>query len=89
MRYRDRSGRRRLESTQTEDWQEAQRQLRGRLQARDNNTLDVVRKGEQLLFSEWVDFSWSIIRERQSAVVRGSRANAARGGSPSGFFSVV
>jgi len=56
MRYRDRSGRRRLESTQTEDWQEAQRQLRERLQARDNNTLDVVRKGEQLLFSEWAEF---------------------------------
>ena len=56
MRYRDKSGCRRLESTQTEDWQEAQRQLRERLQARDNNTLDIVRKGEQLLFSEWADF---------------------------------
>lgn len=56
MRYREKSGRRRLESTQTEDWQEAQRQLRGRLQARDNNTLDIVRKGEQLLFGEWADF---------------------------------
>ena len=56
MRYRDKSGSRRLESTQTEDWQEAQRQLRERLQARDNNTLDVVRKGEQLLFNVWADF---------------------------------
>jgi integrase len=56
MRYREKSGRRRLESTQTEDWQEAQRQLRERLQARDNNTLDIVRKGEQLLFGEWADF---------------------------------
>jgi integrase len=56
MRYRDRSGRRRLESTQTEDWREAQRKLRERLQARDNNTLDVVRKGEQLLFKDWADF---------------------------------
>ena len=56
MRYRDKSGCRRLESTQTEDWQEAQRQLRERLQARDNNTLDIVRKGEQLLFGEWADF---------------------------------
>jgi integrase len=51
-----RAGAARLESTQTEDWQEAQRQLRERLQARDNNTLDVVRKGEQLLFGEWADF---------------------------------
>ena len=56
MRYRDKSGCRRLESTQTEDWQEAQRQLRERLQARDNNTLDIVRRGEQLLFGEWADF---------------------------------
>jgi integrase len=56
MRYRDKSGRRRLESTQTENWQEAQRQLRERLQARDNNTLEIVRKGEQLLFNDWADF---------------------------------
>jgi len=56
MRYRDKSGCRRLESTHTEDWQEAQRQLRERLQARDNNTLHIVRKGEQLKFGEWADF---------------------------------
>ena len=31
MRYRDKSGCRRLESTHTEDWQEAQQQLRERL----------------------------------------------------------
>jgi hypothetical protein len=47
------AGRRRLESTHTEDWQEAQRQLRERLQARDNNTLHIIRKGEQLTFGEW------------------------------------
>ena len=52
MRYRDRSGRRRMESTDTEDWSEAQRTLRERLAARDNNTLDIVRKGEQLGFLE-------------------------------------
>ncbi len=40
----------------TEDWQEAQRKLRERLQARDDKILDVVRKGEQLQFSDWVDF---------------------------------
>ncbi len=56
MRYRDKSGSRRLESTHTDDWQEAQRQLRDRLQARDNNTLHIIRKGEQLTFGEWVDF---------------------------------
>ncbi len=56
MRYRDRSGARRLESTNTRDWQEAQRQLRERLQARDNNTLVTLRRGEQLTFNEWADF---------------------------------
>ena len=56
MRYRDRSGGRRLESTHTEDWQDAQRQLRERLHARDNNTLATVRKGEHLTFNDWADF---------------------------------
>jgi hypothetical protein len=50
MRYRDASGTRRLESTNTEDWDEAHRRLRERLQARDNRTLEVVRRGEQLCF---------------------------------------
>jgi hypothetical protein len=56
MRYRDRSGCRHLESTHTEDWQEAQQKLRERLHARDHNTLQTVRRGEQLLFNRWVDF---------------------------------
>ena len=53
---RDRSGKRIRESTFTEDWQEAQRKLRERLQARDDKILDVVRKGEHLQFSDWADF---------------------------------
>ncbi len=56
MRYRDRDGSRRLESTNTTDWDEAQRQLRERLQARDNNQLETVRKGKQLTFGEWANF---------------------------------
>lgn len=56
IRYRDRNGLRRRESTQTEDWNEAQKRLRERLQARDNNVLDVVRKGESLSFGQWADF---------------------------------
>jgi integrase len=56
MVYRDRSGKRIRESTYTEDWQEAQRKLRERLQARDDKILEVVRRGEQLQFGEWVDF---------------------------------
>src|SRR5271163_2745175 len=35
---------------------EAQRRLRERLQARDNRTLEVVRRGEQLFFKDWVAF---------------------------------
>jgi integrase len=56
MRYRDRDGRRRMETTNTEDWKEAQSKLRERLQARDQNTLHTIRRGERLLFNEWVDF---------------------------------
>jgi integrase len=54
--YRDRDGKRVRESTFTEDWQEAQRKLRERLQARDDKLLEIVRKGEQLQFFAWVDF---------------------------------
>src|SRR5215472_7057680 len=55
MRYRDASGARHLESTNTDDWDEAHRRLRERLQARDNRTLEVVRRGEQLTFKDWTD----------------------------------
>ena len=56
MSYRDRSGKRIRESTFTEDWDEAQRKLRERLQARDDRILDIVRKGEHFRFADWVDF---------------------------------
>jgi len=55
MRYRERDGNRRSESTFTEDWQEAQKKLRERLLARDGNVLQIVRKGENLTFGEWAD----------------------------------
>lgn len=54
--YRDRAGRRQRESSFTEDWQQAHRMLRTRLEARDGNVLQVVRKGESLSFGEWADF---------------------------------
>ncbi len=57
MVYRDRNGKRIRESTNTNEWQEAHRKLRERLQARDNKILEIVRKGEQLQFADWVDFS--------------------------------
>jgi integrase len=56
MRYRDKDGVRRRESTLTEDWDEAQKSLRERLQARDNNTLPALRRGQDLTFGEWSDF---------------------------------
>ncbi|MGA8273611.1 MAG: tyrosine-type recombinase/integrase [Candidatus Sulfotelmatobacter sp.] len=55
IRYRDRNGKPCRESTHTKDWQEANRKLRERLQARDGNLLEVIRKGEALGFGEWVD----------------------------------
>jgi integrase len=56
IRYRDRDGTPRRESTHTGDWHEAQAKLRERLQARDDNVLDVVKKGETLSFGQWADF---------------------------------
>jgi integrase len=54
--YRDRNGKRQRESTFTGVWLEAQKTLRSRLEARDGNVLQVVRKGESLTFGEWTDF---------------------------------
>ena len=56
MSYLDRAGKRIRESTFTEDWQEANKKLRERLDARDNRVLEIVRKGEQMGFEPWVDF---------------------------------
>ena len=56
MRYRDKDGVRQRESTLTEDWDEAQKRLRERLQARDNNTLPALRRGQDLTFGEWSEF---------------------------------
>jgi integrase len=55
IRYRDRKGIARRESSQTADWEEANKRLRDRLQARDNNLLEAVRKGETLTYGQWAD----------------------------------
>jgi hypothetical protein len=52
MRYRDKDGIRQRESTFTEDWGEAQKPVRERLQARDNNALSALRRGQDLSFGE-------------------------------------
>jgi len=55
IRYWDRNGRPCRESSHTADWNEANRKLRERLQARDSNLLEVIRKGEALSFGEWTE----------------------------------
>jgi len=45
-----------METTNSTDWDEAQRQLRERLAARDNNSLGTIRKGKQVSFNDWADF---------------------------------
>jgi integrase len=80
MRYRERDGTRRRESTFVEDWQEAQKKLRERLRARDGNILEVVRKGESLTFEEWADlfleiYSKSGIRQPKTRVANQRAAN--------------
>src|SRR6202140_2208817 len=69
MSYLDRAGKRIRESTFTEDWQEANKKLRERLDARDNRVLEIVRKGEQMGFEPWV-FSWKTIPSRPFALPR-------------------
>ena len=83
MRYRERDGARRSESTFTEDWQEAQKKLRERLLARDGNVLQIVRKGENLTFGEWADlflenYSKPPIREPKTHAANMRAANHLR-----------
>ena len=54
--YWDKTGKRHRESTFTEDPDEASKKLRERLQARDGNILQDVRKGETLTVGELVDW---------------------------------
>ncbi|HLG99138.1 MAG TPA: hypothetical protein VKX49_22700 [Bryobacteraceae bacterium] len=56
MRYRDKDGVRRRESTLTGRLGRSATCLRERLQARDNNTLPAVRRRQELIFGEWSDF---------------------------------
>lgn len=53
MEYRDREGKRQRESTNTDDKEEAHRVLRERLQARDENTLPMLRRGERITLEQW------------------------------------
>ena len=79
MVYRDRNGKRVRESTYTDDWQEAQRKLRERLQSRDDRVLEVVRKGEKLQFSDWVDFFLENTNQRIMFLPKDGTATLAQG----------
>lgn len=56
MDYRDYENKRQRESTNTDNWEEAQKRLRERLQARDNRTLPLLRRGEELTFAQWSEY---------------------------------
>jgi integrase len=56
VRYRDAQGRIQKESTGTADQEEAERFLRGRLEAAEQGQLPVLLTGKNLTFGEWADW---------------------------------
>ena len=76
IRYRDRNGNARRESSQSADWHEAQTKLRDRLQARDDNVLEVTRKGETLAYGQWADF---FLENYSRPPVRAEKTHATNG----------
>lgn len=56
IRYRNRDGQIIKESGETKDRQEAERFLRGRLDARDDGSLSTLLSSKKLTFSEWADW---------------------------------
>jgi integrase len=74
MCYLDRNGKRIRESTLTQDWQEANKKLRERLLARDDKVLEIIKKGEQLGFEQWVDF---FLENYSKPPLRGAKTHAA------------
>jgi hypothetical protein len=76
IRYRYRNGNARRESSQSADWHEAQKKLRDRLQARDDNVLEVTRKGETLAYGQWADF---FLENYSRPPVRAEKTHATNG----------
>lgn len=74
IRYWDRNGKPRRESSHTADWEEANRKLRERLQARDGNLLEVIRQGEALSFGEWAD---SFLKSYSKPPIRAAKTHEA------------
>lgn len=75
IRYRDNKGVVRRESSQTVDWQEANKRLRDRLRARDENRLEVVQQGEALSFGQWADFFLENYSKPPVRAVKSHQAN--------------
>jgi hypothetical protein len=74
IRYWGRNGKPCRESSHTADWEEANRKLRERLQARDGNLLEVIRKGEALSFGEWTD---SFLKNYSKPPIRAAKTHEA------------
>lgn len=72
--YWGRNGKPCRESSHTADWEEANRKLRERLQARDGNLLEVIRKGEALSFGEWTD---SFLKNYSKPPIRAAKTHEA------------
>ena len=56
VRYRDREGRITRESSGTADWNEAERFLRDRLDARDDGKLATILSSKNVTFNDWADW---------------------------------
>ena len=74
IRYWGRNGKPCRESSHTADWEEANRKLRERLQARDGNLLEVIRKGEALSFGEWTG---SFLKNYSKPPIRAAKTHEA------------
>src|ERR1051326_2259035 len=66
----------------TEDWDEAQKRLRERLQARDHNTLPALRRGQDLTFGEWADFLSGEFLQASIPGAEDARSESARAEAP-------
>jgi integrase len=76
IRYRYRNGVPRRESSLTADWQEANKRLRERLQSRDDNLLEIRRKGETLTYGQWADF---FLETYSKPLMRAAKTHEANG----------
>jgi len=73
IKYRDRTGHIMVESANTEDWQEAQKRLRERLQARDERVLEMFARVNNNSSENGLSSSWRSTQSRQFELQRPTR----------------